>query len=182
MEPEGYEPEKGDNPIVKYIKGGYFRFLRIRGTPKQIALGLALGVFIGVTPFMGLHAATAVCLAALFKWNKIAAAVGVFISNPATAPFLYWFTYQVGELIYKKKTPFIPPSEFGLTGIIQVVKQTPEVLWVLTLGGFVVGLPLAFAAYWISYNAIVKYRKDIKAKLAEKKRRLIQKAKRKKQA
>ena len=47
------------------LKRGYERFLKIRGDPREIALGFALGLFIGMTPFMGFHTASAVFLAAL---------------------------------------------------------------------------------------------------------------------
>ena len=60
----------------------YERFLKIRGNPRQIGLGFALGLFLGTTPFIGLHSIVAVVLAALFKWNKIAALSGAWISNP----------------------------------------------------------------------------------------------------
>lgn len=172
--------QKRKSRLYLYLRKGYYRFLQMRGEPRQIALGLALGVFIGMSPFMGLHAVTAIFLAAFFKWNKVASAIGVLVSNPATAPFLYWFTYQVGEIFYSRKTPFNPADEFGVTAILEILKKTPEVLWVLTIGGVIVGLPMAFLTYWFSYNAITKYRKDIRQRISEKKERLVQRVKRKK--
>ena len=72
---------------MRTLKRAYYRFLRIRGAPEQIALGMALGVFIGMTPFLGFHTVIAVMLAAVFKWSKIAAGVGVFITNPSSISF-----------------------------------------------------------------------------------------------
>jgi uncharacterized protein (DUF2062 family) len=37
---------------------------------------------------MGFQIAIGVFIAALLKWNKIAAAVGVQVTNPLTAPFI----------------------------------------------------------------------------------------------
>ncbi|MDZ7777337.1 MAG: DUF2062 domain-containing protein [Bacteroidales bacterium] len=65
--------------LAQAYKKAYERFLRIRGTPQEIALGFALGLFVGMSPFLGFHMAIAVFLAALFEWNKISAAVGVWI-------------------------------------------------------------------------------------------------------
>ena len=45
-------------------KKTYSRFLKIRGNPKEIALGFALGLFVGMSPFMGAHTIIAVFLAA----------------------------------------------------------------------------------------------------------------------
>ena len=66
------------NRLLKSIVRTYERFLKIRGQPREIALGFALGLFVGMTPFIGLHTVTAVPLAALLKWNKISAAVAVW--------------------------------------------------------------------------------------------------------
>jgi uncharacterized protein (DUF2062 family) len=55
----------------------YERFIKIRGHPREIALGFALGIFIGMTPTMGVQTPLAVFLAALFKWSKLSAGFGV---------------------------------------------------------------------------------------------------------
>jgi hypothetical protein len=54
------------NPLVR----AYERFLRIRGQPREIALGFALGLFVGMTPFMGLQTVIAVPLAALLQMEQ----------------------------------------------------------------------------------------------------------------
>ncbi len=166
--------------LMGTLKRGFHRFVAIRGTPREIALGLALGVFVGMTPFMGVHTATAVLLAVVFGWSKLSAAVGVQISNVATAPFVYWFTYQVGKSFHTAKVPFRLPSEFSFAGLMDMLSQTPEMIWILTIGGFLVGLPLAFVTYWVTYNSVTKYRAEFKEKLAEHKRKLLRKARRKK--
>ena len=40
-------------PLVRQIKLLVVRFLRLRGAPEEIAKGLALGIFIGLTPTFG---------------------------------------------------------------------------------------------------------------------------------
>ena len=51
--------------LADSLKRAYARFLKIRGEPREIGLGFALGIFIGMTPFMGFHTASAVFLAAV---------------------------------------------------------------------------------------------------------------------
>ena len=63
----------------------YLRFIRLRGTAEEVARGMALGVFIGLTPTMGIQMPLAFFFAMLLKENKIAAVIGVWISNPMTA-------------------------------------------------------------------------------------------------
>ena len=108
------------------------RFLKIRGEPREIGLGFALGIFIGMTPFMGFHTASAVFLAALFKWNKIAAAAAVWISNPATAPFVYGFTYYVGAKATGLDKTNGAPDFFSFEGLVNLFQNAPEILWALT--------------------------------------------------
>ncbi|MBI9076423.1 MAG: DUF2062 domain-containing protein [Desulfatibacillum sp.] len=176
-----YMPTSG-NGLKGTLKRAFHRFLAIRGTPRELALGLALGVFVGMSPFMGVHTAIAVLLAAIFKWSKISSAVGVQISNFATAPFVYWFTYHVGKFFWAAKVPFRAPGEFNLNGLLAMLSQTPEMIWILTVGGLITGIPLAFITYWITFNAVTRYRADIKEKIAAHKSKLLRKAKAKARA
>ncbi|MGD9017668.1 MAG: DUF2062 domain-containing protein [Desulfobacterales bacterium] len=145
----------------------YERFLKIRGNPREIGLGFALGIFVGMTPFMGMHTAIAVFLAAMLKWNKFAAAIAVWISNPLTAPFIYSATYLVGSWFVHPQRPFVLPPTFDLDALISLVKMGPGFFWVLMVGGAISGIPLAIAAYFMAFGAIVEYRKTIRQKLVK---------------
>ncbi len=149
------------------LRKAYERFLKIRGNPREIGLGFALGIFVGMTPFMGMHTAIAVFLAAMLKWNKFAAAISVWISNPVTAPFIYSVTYLVGSWFVPPQRPFVLPPTFDLDALILLVKMGPEFFWVLMVGGAITGLPLAIAAYFMAFGAIVEYRKTILQKLVK---------------
>lgn len=66
------------------------------------ALGVALGMFIGMTPTVGLQMVMVLTLALLtrrlFYFNVPAAIVTIYISNPLTVVPIYWFNYRVGKL------------------------------------------------------------------------------------
>ena len=149
------------------LKKTYERFLKIRGNPREIALGFALGLFVGMSPTMGFQMAIAVFFAALLKWNKISAAVAVWITNPFTAPIIYGLTYFVGAKILGVSNSFQGLSAFDLSALLHLIQKTPKILMVMTLGGVVVGIPLALAGYYFSFSAVHAYQKDIKAKLAQ---------------
>jgi uncharacterized protein (DUF2062 family) len=53
----------------------------IKDTPQSIALGAAIGIFLGFTPLFGLKTLLALLLAALFRVNKIAAVVAVSLHD-----------------------------------------------------------------------------------------------------
>jgi uncharacterized protein (DUF2062 family) len=151
------EIQKRYRYISRSLKRFYGRFLRIRGRPRETALGLALGIFIGMTPSIGIQMATAVLVAALFKWNKISAATGVWITNPLTAPFIYSINYLIGARLLEIKRDYsLTPS---IAGISHILHSAPEIFWALVLGGAVLGLPLAVAGYYFCYTAITRYQK-----------------------
>lgn len=104
------------------------------------------------------HTVLAVFLAAVFKWNKLSAAAGVFITNPVTAPLIYPFIYWVGALFVPVRTSYRLPDAFTVDAVREWIARTPELLCVLTVGGVVTGIPLAVVGYWIAYRLILKYR------------------------
>lgn len=76
--------------------------LMLDDTPHSIALGTALGMFIGITPTGGIQmllvVALSLTLGRIFRFNRLAALLMVYVSNPITAVPLYWFCYQVGAV------------------------------------------------------------------------------------
>jgi len=167
--------KQSKNIIARTFKKGFDRFLKIRGNPREIALGMALGIFVSMTPFIGLHTVIAIFFAALFKWNKISAALGVWVTNPFTAPFIYGITYFTGKLCLGiEKIPKLN-ADLSYSKIITMLQKTPEILLVLIVGGIVVGLPLAFFGYYFSYSAISRYQEGIRRKLAGRRKKKAQK-------
>ena len=75
------------------------RMLRIDDTSYGIAAGLACGVAVSFTPFVGFHFVLAALLAWMIRANIIASALGTLVGNPWTLPFFYVFTYEVGKRI-----------------------------------------------------------------------------------
>jgi uncharacterized protein (DUF2062 family) len=161
------------NPLYKV----YERFLKIRGNPHEIGLGFALGLFIGMTPVMGLHMIIAVPTAALLKWNKISAGIGVWITNAVTAPFIYGLTYLVGARLIGIQKNFGFSYQEGLSGLYKLMLKAPEIVWAMTVGGIVLGLPLALGGYYFAYSVVHRYQQDIKQKIARSKKSLAQKKK-----
>ena len=147
--------------LISSLKGLYSRFIRIRGNPREIALGFALGIFIGMTPTMGFQIVLAVFFAALLKWNKISATIAVFITNPFTAPFIYGSTYLVGAKVLGLQKVFKFPEQMSFEAAVEMLKSTPGIFGALTVGSVLIGLPLAIMAYFSSYLLIINTRKNL---------------------
>jgi uncharacterized protein (DUF2062 family) len=160
------------NIFLDGAKKFYRRFLKIRGNPRDIALGFALGLFIGMTPSIGVQMIIAAAVAALLKWNKIAAAMGVWITNPVTAPFIYSVTYLVGSRMYGTEKVFNPPDEMTFSIVKKILAKSPGIFYSLTIGGIVLGVPIAIAGYFISYKLLSRYQEDLKRKMSRQKEKL----------
>ncbi|HLC15955.1 MAG TPA: DUF2062 domain-containing protein [Thermodesulfovibrionia bacterium] len=163
--------------IRYYLIKAYCRFLKIRGEPREIALGFAMGIVIGMLPAMGFQMAIAIFIAAFFRWNKVAAAAGTWLTNPVTAPFFFGLNLYVGSTLLSINGSYKLPTEFSLEVIKEIIVKAPHILWALTLGGIIVGIPLAVIGYYLSYYAIVEYRKEIKGRLVKRKQMIICKEK-----
>lgn len=150
----------------------YERFIRIRGQPREIALGFALGVFIGMTPTMGVQMPMAVFFAALFKWSKIAAATAVWITNPVTAPVIYTVTYFVGASLLGLETTLTLPGELTWSVVRDMLGNAPIIFGALTAGGILVGLPLAALGYYLAFTAVNRYQQRVREKVTAQRDRL----------
>lgn len=168
--------------MVHSLEKLYERFIRIRGTPKEIALGFALGLFIGLTPTMGIQTVVGIFLASVLQWNKYAAAIGVWITNPFTAPFIYGSTYLVGAKMMGIENSFDFKSSFDWTIFIDLLQNSPGIITSFWVGSVVIGLPLALMGYFIAFRAVEKYQRSlIKNKIKMKKDILRTKVQQRKQ-
>lgn len=136
----------------------YSRFIKLKGEPRQIALGFSMGMIIGMTPFFGAHILSALVIASFFGWSKISALVGVNITNVLTIPIIYPLNYWVGSTLLGTRQPFTWPESGGGAAIFELVKQSPIVLMNLCVGGLVIGIPLAVGGYFFVLRAVCLYR------------------------
>lgn len=150
----------------------YERFIMIRGEPREVALGFALGIFVGMTPTVGVQTPIAIFIAALFKWGKLPAAIGVWISNPLTVPLIYSVTYIIGAKLLSLDPVFNMPLSPTWSTLKVMIQKAPQAFGAMTAGGALLGIPLAIISYYLSYAAVDKYQKDVKEKLVRQKARL----------
>ena len=172
--------------LVNYLQKNYWKkiyetLVTIHGEPRNVALGFALGLFIGMAPIMGLQTLLVLFLATFLKWNKLSAAIGVWITNPLTAPFIYGMTYLTGARIMGlKKAHYIVDPEQSITIISKIITKAPNVFFSLIIGGIILGIPVAIIGYYFSYYAVLEYQTDIKKKIVEKKEKLARRRQRSK--
>ena len=76
------------------------------GDNKSKALSIALGIFIGVSPFWGFHTVLALSLATVFKLNKFLTFVFSQISLAPFIPFIIGISMFFGSFFVEGKTNF----------------------------------------------------------------------------
>ena len=125
------------------------RCKHLHGDPHCISLGMAIGVFIGVTPTFPLHTALAVLLALLLRGSLPAALLGVWFGNPLTMPLFYIGSYKLGMLLLGRELPAVALDQLSFSVLAELGL---DVTFALMAGGALIGLPFACAAYCITYQ------------------------------
>lgn len=115
----------------------------LRGKPHEIALGMAIGVFIGITPTIPLHTILAVSLALLVGGSKLAAALGVWVSNPLSIPFFYYGSYRIGQLVLGLPGINLPDDR----SLLAMASLGGKIVGAMLLGGVILGIGPAIVAY-----------------------------------
>lgn len=155
------------------------RVVRLRATPHTIALGVCAGTLASFSPFIGLHFVLAFIIAWIMRANIIAAALGTFVGNPITFPFIWFATYELGVHLLNVPSigegPITIAAEMakiiGLTVSFQWIQaaQIFNHLWMpiiypMLIGGLILGTVSAAFLYFPvkeACNAFQQKRRDI---------------------
>lgn len=129
--------------LIRLLKLLLIRFVRLRGTPNEISRGVALGIAIGLTPTFGFQMVLGAFCAWLLRESKVAAVLGVWITNPLTAPFIYALEYETGRTMLSMDSVTLPQElSFSALGAL----------------GWQVTLPLCVGSLvWTIFGWIVAY-------------------------
>ena len=114
------------------------RVLRLSGSPHAIALGVAAGVFISFTPFVGLHFMLGFVVAWLAGGNLVASAFGTFIGNPLTFPLIWASTFELGNWMLGRAAG-VP---FSFDANTSILHDSLDALWPLIMPMTVAGVPM----------------------------------------
>ncbi|MEN9229640.1 MAG: DUF2062 domain-containing protein [Thermostichus sp. DG02_5_bins_236] len=135
----------------------YLRLLRLQSSPKEIARGLAVGVFAGCFPIFGFQTLAALVLAVPFRGNKLVAAAGTWVSNPFTYVPIYAFNYQVGEWLLGSQSS-IATTELVATTWKHWMQWSMEVSGTLFVGCAFVGLWGSLISYFLGLWLVQRIR------------------------
>lgn len=140
----------------------YLKFKRLQGDPGFLSRGVALGIFIGVTPSIPLHTVLILGLSYPFRASKIAAlSASVLVSNPFTFFFQYYLSWRLGvwltsaNLSWERMAEMMKTlsSDAGFMASLSALGQLgQEAIVTMLLGGCLLASPLALAGYFLAYR------------------------------
>ena len=131
--------------FFRQFKLNLIQLARLRSEPDAVGRGMALGLFIGFTPTFGMQTLLAIFFAFLFRQNKIATFVGVWITNPLTAPLIYSLEYKIGRLLLGLPPLGVDQFQCDLNWSLGAQVGMP-----LLLGSLVLGIPFAIIGYSVT--------------------------------
>jgi uncharacterized protein (DUF2062 family) len=153
--------DRSDRPSWKQrLNVLYVKFKSIQGDPHYVAMGMAVGVFVAVTPTIPFHTAIAVAMAFALKASKPAAVIGVWFSNPITIPPLYYGSYKLGMLMLGRSDSL----DSSVLSLMEMLKQGMDITIAMIIGGAVLGIVPAIASYFVTRHFVRKLRARRRAK------------------
>ena len=140
--------------LQRVLRYHWLKFLRLQEDPRKLAWGMALGVFIGITPTIPFHTVLVLSLAALLRVSPVTAFIGIQIGNPLTVPAIYLAAYKVGQFLLYRGKPLVFPETFSYKAWICVLWQGGVALQV---GGVILAIPPAIVAYFLTLWIVQRY-------------------------
>ena len=129
----------------------------IKENPRKIATAFAVGVFIGMSPLLGIHTVLGLLAAWLFRLNRLITLVGVYVTNPWTIVPIYSFGTWFGAKLIGMHN-LIPEIDWTQITLLGFLNGFRPLLLPFLIGSTAVGIISAVASYFVIYKAAKKYR------------------------
>jgi uncharacterized protein len=139
------------------------KLLAIRDTPEAIAGGVAIGIYIGFTPLIGLKTALTILFAWLTRSNILAAVIASASHDILwpVMPVIFAAEYDVGYWLLSHPHHFPPP--FTKTHLdFHALRSWSNLLTIgkpMLVGSLVCSAPLAALAYWFSKRLVARHQR-----------------------
>lgn len=147
-------PRRSWGRSIRYVT---HRLRRLHATPHAVALGSAVGVFVTFLPFLGLHIVLAGILSWMIRGSILASALGTFVGNPITFPFIWVAAYHVGCWVLGLE-PTVQPFDLSAGSLQASVESVWPLLKPITVGGLPLGMLAGVMTYFVVRRAAEAYR------------------------
>ncbi|MFA5353850.1 MAG: DUF2062 domain-containing protein [Thermodesulfovibrionales bacterium] len=130
-----------------------------KDSPQKIALSFAVGIFIGMSPLLGLHTVLGIAAAWAFRLNKLVTIIGVYVTNPWTIVPLYTFATWAGARLLGIDD-IIPRINWEAISLSYLLSEMKPLLLPFLFGSTLMGLLCALLGYFIVYHTVIRGRKS----------------------
>jgi uncharacterized protein (DUF2062 family) len=132
----------------------------VKETPHKIALAFSIGLFVGISPLIGIHTVLGLALAWVLRLNRMVTLTGVYITNPWSMVPIYTFCTWIGMLIVGVD---IVPSDINWSHVRMstVLMEFRHIIVPFAVGSTVVGAASAFFAYLLTRKAVESARDNM---------------------
>jgi uncharacterized protein len=145
---------------LKKIRLKLKQLATLRASKHQIALGVGIGVFIGVFPTFGLGAIAIALITPFVKFNVPAALIGTLIANPFTMPlWVFLSCWVVGLDVASIKV-------VGEESLLQIFRHYSGVLGTYMLGVTIISVASGLLSYIVT-RLVLKIHFKRKKRLAQ---------------
>lgn len=132
----------------KKIKEIVIRLIKAHNSPREVALGVAIGSFIAILPLYGFHTLLVIIAAVLVRnANKLAMLLGTNVSLPPTIATITWTAYDIGRFVLFNKD--YPPLSWSYIRHFKMA-MIREFYYPLFVGSLILGLLCAVFFYYIT--------------------------------
>ena len=156
---EALWPSMGMKRLTLYYK---HRMGRLPGTPEFIARGMAAGIAISFTPFIGFHIMIGAAICWLIRGSFLSMLLGSLLGgNFWTLPLIWIGTYKLGRLMMGKEhvskafNAAINSDSFSMHTLLD---KPAQLLLPMTMGSVPFVIISAIAAYFITLELVRKYK------------------------
>ena len=157
-----WRPEAVWQRLKRFARYWYLRLMRIQATPHALALGMAIGVFVGFIPLLPSQTVIAIGFAYLLRASKAAAAIGTLVSNPFNWVPLYMLFYYLGRAVVPFDIPALTPSHLNMA---ELAHTGWRFYVAMITGGLIIAIPASVLSYFLMRKGVLFYREQ-KAKRA----------------
>jgi uncharacterized protein (DUF2062 family) len=143
--------------MMEKLKARLHAILTLNVPPKRLALACALGVWIGFSPYIGLHTILAFTFSYLFRMPIYPLLMGAHLSNPITIPIIYPIATELGMYILNVHANF--DFDWKNISVKTLWEKEKPILFSFWLGLHIMGAALSVFTYFVSYHIIKRYRR-----------------------
>jgi uncharacterized protein (DUF2062 family) len=142
------------------------RLLHLHDSPKRTSVAFALGIFFGFSPFIGAHTILALTVAFIFRLNRVAALIGVYVNSPWTLVPVAIASTSLGELIMGRMGLSYEKFDWYELGSFRFWLHLPReihehyhTLYPFFVGSMTIAITLGLLAYPLCLWLIQTYRR-----------------------